>query len=373
MEFDENELLPMKTVARVLTELLPRRVTLNMLNGYVNRGRLATYPPIEPHGPMLLRIGEARDVVMAARVGRPPVDKNCAECGAPIRVNASAVTENNFCDSTCYFEANRKRAAEYKARSNPTNRKSGNRRRAEAASFSAPDRRRGGRPAKDPLVDKTCGKCGVAIRVYADLVREFNYCGKTCFHSHRAERAGLPEVANCETCGVQVARHRRFCSRKCYFVTRRTGETLVKLTCIECGEDFLRTLQRVKGAARTTDRGYCGTTCRNRALTKIPRRSSGKPLGAKKVLKSGYVWIKTEDGWKNEHRVVMARLIERPLLPAETVHHKNGNRADNRPSNLELWNTSQPSGQRAEDKLTWALELLQQYGPDGASRNHGAA
>lgn len=64
-----------------------------------------------------------------------------------------------------------------------------------------------------------------------------------------------------------------------------------------------------------------------------------------------------------EHRIVMASIIGRELLPTENVHHLNGDRADNSPSNLELWNESQPSGQRIPDKIAWAEEILRLYAP----------
>lgn len=62
-----------------------------------------------------------------------------------------------------------------------------------------------------------------------------------------------------------------------------------------------------------------------------------------------------------EHRKVMQDFLGRPLLKHENVHHVNGVRTDNRPENLELWSTSQPSGQRVEDKIRWAREFLALY------------
>jgi hypothetical protein len=88
------------------------------------------------------------------------------------------------------------------------------------------------------------------------------------------------------------------------------------------------------------------------------------------LVKEGYVWRYAPDsphrmpnGYVFQHREIMGEIIGRPLLPHESVHHKNGNRADNAPVNLELWVSHQPSGQRPGDLIAWAKEILILY-PD---------
>lgn len=65
-----------------------------------------------------------------------------------------------------------------------------------------------------------------------------------------------------------------------------------------------------------------------------------------------------------EHILFMSQHLGRALTKEETVHHRNGDRADNRLENLELWSTKQPFGQRAVDKVRYARKILSLYGDD---------
>jgi HNH endonuclease len=96
----------------------------------------------------------------------------------------------------------------------------------------------------------------------------------------------------------------------------------------------------------------------------------GDPLAHKPIQERVNEGFTYKDGYKvkkingkqiGEHRLLMEEKLGRALFPDEEVHHKNGVKDDNDPANLELWSTSHPSGQRVEDKLAWAHELIQRY------------
>ena len=127
----------------------------------------------------------------------------------------------------------------------------------------------------------------------------------------------------------------------------------------ECGNE-----KDIFGGHLTSgDTKSCGCLARSKH-----RQLREKGIFTKSTNKRGYVIMhypehpnSQKSGTLLEHIYVMSEYLGRPLKPNENVHHINGVRDDNRIENLELWCTSQPSGQRVNEKQAFYVEFISGY------------
>ena len=91
----------------------------------------------------------------------------------------------------------------------------------------------------------------------------------------------------------------------------------------------------------------CSKRCANILIA--PLSPTYQAIVNRKASDSSYVSIRSAP--HREHRAVMERLLGRPLLTEEHVHHINGDKADNDPANLVVLTKSTHS------RLHMALSL----------------
>jgi hypothetical protein len=164
----------------------------------------------------------------------------------------------------------------------------------------------------------------------------------------------------------------------------------VTVKCLHCGGDFTRKHSVIFNKFGTQTRKFCSNSCAVTHRTVTPyfecamckknvARSKGQSGGYnykqiycsrscqhKSLNKGGYVhrgyrYIHIDKAAVLEHRHVMEKEIGRKLFADETVHHIDGNTENNAPSNLELWSSRHPKGQRVEDKIIFARDILSRY------------
>ena len=111
-------------------------------------------------------------------------------------------------------------------------------------------------------------------------------------------------------------------------------------SCIDCGKERWVLIKRAKPVSCRC--ASCGEKAKRLKGMKPPNWKGGRMQD-----RYGYIWIRlspdsffasmvNKHGYISEHRLVMAKHLGRCLHRWELVHHKNGNKSDNRIGNLEL-------------------------------------
>lgn len=160
--------------------------------------------------------------------------------------------------------------------------------------------------------------------------------------------------------------------------SKRTNSTpaLWNVKC-DCGTEAIREGINLRNGSTTS----CGCSLKELRPERVGKYSREKHhawKGGRTVDKKGYTKLTVSiirDEYPNaviprtskreksmlEHRAVMSHHLKRALRPDETVHHKNGDRSDNRIENLELRSGKHGPGQSISDLVAWAREILQRY------------
>lgn len=160
----------------------------------------------------------------------------------------------------------------------------------------------------------------------------------------------MPVTITCEQCGTTMqvppsrVGRRRFCGHTCRaaWMSTQTGEKALRYGKGHTPESRARMSETKRQTARRGAETWNWKGGKHLARGYVMVNSATLEPAEREALAS-----MVSSGRIPEHRLVMARIVGRPLLRTEQVHHVNGIRTDNRPENLELHDAEAHSKEHA--------------------------
>ena len=107
---------------------------------------------------------------------------------------------------------------------------------------------------------------------------------------------------------------------------------------VDWSKEFWRSAVRSwqSGPATCTDLSGLFKTDLAKGPPPSPGPGRNRPRGSGSITREGYVRLHSGRRFALLHRLVMERVVGRRLLPGESVHHRDGNKLNNTPENLQL-------------------------------------
>lgn len=136
----------------------------------------------------------------------------------------------------------------------------------------------------------------------------------------------MPYQHVCEHCDSQFESYEessKYCDRDCY--DKAIEDQLEKANCKTCGDVFTVTKDNST---------FCSRECYLRS--DLSGGNNPNWNGGRFIRDDGYAFVRTDGRYRLEHRVVMEDELGRELRTREHVHHIDGDKSNNDPSNLKV-------------------------------------
>lgn len=196
-------------------------------------------------------------------------------------------------------------------------------------------------PVRVDRVRWICPRCAVVLDLLPSVAKLKRFCSRACHHAdkrstarEKVKREYSYGERRCAVCDVTfIARHtqQKVCSQACSVrraqQARRNSIQPGARACEHCRAVFTPRQKDMAGR-------FCSWKCK---VDGQKGERAGSWRGGRHVTADGYVRVLVSPGkYELEHRFVMKKILGRELTKHETVHHVDGDRGNNHPTNLQL-------------------------------------